>query len=371
MKIGLNATCFNNRPSGANQRFIGIYGELIKYLPNTEFILYEPKDCRVGNWFSEAPNVSIRRTPIPSEGRALKAMNGFWYWGSALRGEKFDFFEGFNMPIVKPKNGQTLLTLHDIRQMYPNGGSTLDRIAFRAILSRTLRTTDHLITVSHAMKEDIESFYPETPISVIHNGVNTKVYKNVLEHEQETFRTKYALPSKFLLAVGHFEKRKNYLNLIDSIAHLHEQGRPCNLLIIGNESGEGEVIREKIETMNLSNHITILSGLSDLEVRCAYRLCSLFVFPSSYEGFGIPILEAMSAGCPMVLSDIPVFREITQNQGVYFPYNAPKTIASAIDEVLSSDRAKNRLIEYGNKRVEDFSFKKISMNLAQLYNSLL
>ena len=123
--------------------------------------------------------------------------------------------------------------------------------------------------------------------------------------------------------------------------------------------------------MDLSDHVTILSGLSDLEVRCAYKLCSLFVFPSSYEGFGIPILEAMAAGAPMVLSELPVFREITQDQCVYFPYNDPNLMARAIDKVLSSDSEKDRLIQYGNKRVQDFSFKKISMDLVNVYKTLL
>ena len=105
-----------------------------------------------------------------------------------------------------------------------------------------------------------------------------------------------------------------------------------NLVIVGNDSGERKAIQERIDSAKLSANVTFLSGLSDLEVRCAYKLCSLFVFPSSYEGFGIPILEAMAAGCPMVLSDIPVFREITQDKGVYFPHDDVEAMAAAIDD---------------------------------------
>ena len=82
MKIGLNATCINDKPTGAKQRFLGIYGELIKRLTEAEFVIYEPIDCRVGDWFGNAPNVSVKRTSLPSEGRMRKFVNGFSYWNN-------------------------------------------------------------------------------------------------------------------------------------------------------------------------------------------------------------------------------------------------------------------------------------------------
>ena len=371
MKIGLNATCFNDRPSGANQRFVGIYTELIKQLPDAEFVIYEPSDFNISNWFDGAPNVSIRQTPIPSEGRINKLIKGFGYWQSAIKDEKFDIFESFNLPAIKIPSGKVLHTIHDIRGMHPEWGSIFKYIKYKFTIEDMLKKSDRIITVSESMKNEILSFYPDASISVVYNGFNASVYDHVSESDQQEFRMKYTLPSEFLLSVGHFEKRKNYLNLIDAVARLHDKDCPYNLLIIGNDSGEGKVMKEKIESMNLSSHVTILSGLTDLEVRCAYKLCSLFVFSSSYEGFGIPILEAMAADSPMVLSDIPVFREITEDQGVYFPYNDPDLIASAIDKVLLSDSEKNRLIQYGNKRVQNFSFQKLAMSIADVYKALI
>ncbi|WP_428357436.1 glycosyltransferase family 4 protein [Methyloprofundus sp.] len=368
MKIGLNATCFNDRPSGANQRFFGIYGELI---PDTEFIVYEPVDCKVGTWFNEAPNVSVRCTPIPSEGRIRKVVSKFGYWGKAIRNEGLDLLEGFNLPLENLPKGKTLLTVHDVRRMYSDWGSVLERVAYRAIIGKTLRAADHVITVSQSMKEEILGFYPDIPISVVFNGLNASKFDHVSVSDQQAFRLKYSLPAEFVLSVGHLEKRKNYLNLIDAISLLRDQGRSCYLVIIGNDSGEGLVIKEKIEQLNLSGYVKILSGLSDLEVRCAYKLSQLFIFPSSYEGFGIPILEAMAADCPIVLSDIPVFREITQGQGAYFSHDQPESIARVINEVLSSSCEIERLIKYGNKRVQDFGFKKIAGDLADVYKSIL
>lgn len=370
MKIGLNATCLNDRPSGARQRFVGIYGELVRRLPDAEFVVYEPADCRVGSWFDGAPNVSARHTPLPSEGRARKFFGGFRYWHSALPREGFDLFEGFNLPLVKAPTGRTLMTIHDIRGLHPESG-TLKRAAYKVVLGRSIRAADHVVTVSEAMKEEILSFYPGVPISVIYNGLDAREFDRISESDLLAVRLKYALPEDFVLAVGHVEKRKNYLRLVDAIARLRDRGRSCSLLIIGNDSGERKAIEERVESANLSGCVKILSGLSDLEVRCTYKLCSLFVFPSSYEGFGIPILEAMAASRPMVLSDIPVFREITQDRGVYFPHHDVESMAFAIEKVLSSSSERERLIEYGNARVQAFNFSSLAAQVEGLYRSIL
>jgi len=369
LKIGLNATCFNDRPSGARQRFVGIYGELVRRLPDTEFVVYEPADCRVGSWFNGAPNVSVRRTPLPSEGRVRKFLGGLSYWGSALAREKFDLFEGFNLPIVKAPSGKTILTIHDIRRMHPEWG-VVERTAYKAVVGKSLTGADHVITVSEAMRQDILSFYPGLPISVIYNGLDAQAFDRVSESDLQAVRRKFALPEEFVLAVGHFENRKNYLRLVDAFARLRDKGRACSLLIVGNDSGLRKTIEERIESAKLSDRVKTLSSLSDLEVRCVYKLCSLFVFPSSYEGFGIPILEAMAAKRPMVLSDIPVFREITQDKGVYFPHDDVESMAIAIEKVLSSSSERARLVEYGNDRVQDFSFPSLAAQVERLYRSL-
>jgi glycosyltransferase involved in cell wall biosynthesis len=370
LKIGLNATCLNDRPSGAKHRFVGIYGELVKRLPDAKFVIYEPADCRVGAWFDGAPNVEVRSTPIPSEGRAQKLVSGLRYWHTALALEGFDIFEGLNLPLVKAPTGRTLLTVHDIRGVRSEAG-VMERAAYRLFLERSLRAADHVITVSEAMKQEILSFAPETSISVIYNGLDATRYINVTEADQQTFRSNYGLPEKFILAVGHLERRKNYLRLIDAMARLRDGGLSCSLLIVGNDNGEKKVIEERIESAKLSGTVKFLSGLSDLEVRCAYKLCSLFVFPSSYEGFGIPILEAMAAERPMVLSDTPVFREITQDMGVFFPHADDKAMALAIESVLSSGSEYTRLVDYGKERVQAFSFGNLSLQLENLYRNLV
>ena len=366
LRIGLNATCINDRPSGAKQRFVGIYRELVRKLPEVEFVVFEPIDCRVGLWFDGLPNISVRQTPLHSEGRIRKFLTGLNYWPTTLPTAKLDSFECFNQPLVKALGAKTILTIHDARRIHPDW-SGWERFVYKLALARDLRAADHVITVSHTMKDEILGFWPNSSISVIYNGIDVSGFEAVTEVEMQAFRQKFDLPPSFVLAVGHFERRKNYLRLIESMAKVHERGISCQLIIVGNDSGDGKVMAERIQQLNMAGIVRILSGLSDLEVRCAYRLCSLFAFPSSYEGFGIPILEAMAAGCPMVLSDIPVFREITENCSVYFPHDDSVAIADAIEMVLSSSSERERQINYGKLRVKDFSFNNLADQLAGLY----
>ena len=370
IKVGLNATCLNERPSGAKQRFVGIYRELVKELPEAKFVVYEPVDCRVGLWFEDAPNVLFQPTRLHSERRISKLLGGLNFWPKTLSKESFDFFECFNQPLFKAPDGRTILTIHDVRRIHPEW-SGWERLAYKAALRRDLSLADHVITVSHAMKEEILDCFPEASISVIYNGIEPSEFDGVSYDEIMAIRIKYQLPETFILAVGHFEKRKNYLRLIDAMAHLRDTGNSCKLVIVGNDSGEGLPMRERVQSANLTEHVLILSGLDDTEVRCIYKMCQLFVLPSSYEGFGIPILEAMASGCPMALSDIPVFREITENRSVYFPYDDSVAMANAIHGLLNSEIERGLQIKYGLRRVQDFNFKSLAGQLANLYRTLL
>jgi glycosyltransferase involved in cell wall biosynthesis len=369
VKVGLNATCLNDRPSGAKQRFEGIYGALMKRLPEVEFVLYEPADCRVADWFSGTPNVTARRTSVPSEGRVGKFLHALAYWPSGLRGENFDVFECFNQPLVKSPNGRTLTTIHDIRRVYDDWNFA-ERQVYTWSLRHTLDTVDQVITVSEAMKGEILAFHPEARVTVIYNGLDPRLFAAVTEAEMQRVRLKFGLPEEFVLAVGHFEARKNYLRLIDAVKLLRDRGFSCSLVIVGNDSGERRLVEERVAAFRLGSSVKILSGLSDLEVRCTYKLSTMLVFPSAYEGFGIPILEAMAAGIPTVLSDIPVFREITEGRGVYFPHHSPEGIADAIQSTLTSPERLAELVQYGEDRVHDFSFDSLSAQVAGLYAKL-
>jgi glycosyltransferase involved in cell wall biosynthesis len=368
MIIGLNATCLNDRPSGAKQRFIGIYGGLINSLPNAKFFIYEPKDSDISSWFVNAANVTYIRTPIPSEGRVIKFLCSFIYFHCEFKKKKYDFFEGFHLPFFKPSSGIKFITIHDIRGMLPSSKLS-EKFLHKITLIKAINESDHLITVSEAMKKEILNFFPKASLSVIYNGISLINHQSIINEDVNKFRIKYGIKNNFILAVGHIESRKNYIRLIESLSILKKKQFDFKLIIIGNDSGEKNRLLILIRDLKLQDDIKFLSGLSDSEVLCAYKLCSLFIFPSLYEGFGIPILEAMAASCPIVLSDLPVFREITENTGVYFDPENVNSIVEAVELVLKSKDEQMRLISYGNERIKSFDYKNLAFQLEKLYKS--
>jgi len=366
MKIGLNATCFNDRPSGAKQRFIGLYSELIKRMPETEFVVFEPADCAVGRWFGDAVNVTIRHTPIPSTGRVRKFVAGFGYWSSILARENLDILEDFDLPVIAASGGRTFLTIHDIRSLHAKA-YWHDRAVYRAVAGHAFRVADRVITVSETMRRNILEEFPRAQVSVIYNGIDDTLLSKITENQILNIADKYTLPREFIMTVGHLEQRKNHLSLIDAIAKLRDRGNSCFLLIVGNDSGTKDSLKARIENRGLSSHIKILSQLPDIDVFSLYRLAKAFIFPSTYEGFGIPILEAMAADCPLVLSDIPVFRELTEGQAVYFPPIDVDAMALAIEKVLTSSSERDRLLNYGRKRIGMFKYSSLAAQLEDLY----
>lgn len=370
MKVGINATCLNERPSGAKQRFLGIYGSLFKFLPDIEFVVFEPKDCSIINALPTLPNLSKRKTTIPSKGRLVKFLKGQNYWKHSLENENFAAFEAMNMPLIRPSKGKTLLTIHDVRGLNREN-SFAKRTLFSTVLRDALKRADHVVTVSNTVRSEILSFYPNIPVSVIYNGVDLTATQNVRKRALDVFNTKYKLPREYILSVGHFEKRKNYTTLLKAVALLKKRRFDCSLVIIGNDSGELNALKKQVAEMGLIKRVSFLSNLSNEEVRCAYLNCALFAFPSSYEGFGIPILEAMAAGKPMILSDLEIFREITQNQSVYFDHRNVEEIADVIELGLCSQQLRENMVEYGYNRIYDFEFEQLANKLCRLYRTHL
>lgn len=365
MKIGINATCYNDRPSGAKQRFLGLYSQIFQLMHDHEFVIFQPSDCDLKNWFGEG-NIKYVNTPIPSEGRMLKFFKGKSFWKNALKNQDLDLFECFNIPTIPNPTGLTFQTIHDIRSL-ELGHSKFSRAFSKYVHNDSIKKVDRIITVSNYMKNQILDFFPTADVVKIYNGIN--VNDAVFSHDIDLNKRKndLKLPNNFLLSVGHFEKRKNYGRLLDSIKLIKEKGIDLPLIIVGNDNGQKKYISDKLNNLGLESHVKLFSNLSDSDVKLMYKLCKAFVFPSTYEGFGIPILEAMANGKPYILSDIEVFKEITEGHGIYFNPHDTESIASSILKALDDDQLCNQLAQFGERRVKDFDFRNIAIDLRNVY----
>jgi glycosyltransferase involved in cell wall biosynthesis len=365
MRIGLNATCFNDRPSGANQRFFSIYREVIRQNPGVEFLLYEPADYPVARHFSGAPNVIARPTPLPSVGRLERALRGAVFWPRALRADGVELFETFSLPLVIGAPCPVLLTIHDLRPIRADEPLFVRWMA-RMVLRHGFANARHVIAVSETVKAEIRTFREATPVTTVYNGIEA----NAFDRPVEDVQSRWSLPPEFLLSVGHIEPRKNFGLLVDAVAALRGRGLVRPLVIAGRDGGALGTLRRQIAMHGLADLVTIVSDADDEAIRGLYALCRLAVMPSRYEGFGIPLLEAMAARCPLVTSDIPVFREIVGGRGAYFPVEDSETAATVIERVWNDSADRARLILQGVERVQRFDLDSPARQIGAIYREL-
>ena len=369
--ISYNATCFNTNFSGANQRFFTLYRDLIKSLPNYQFIIYEPYDYSFKNIFKNNKNITFIKSRIKNDSsRLVKAIN-FLLYKKFFFSKNFNLGEVFNLPFLNNKNKNIIFTIHDLRYHYFYK-SSLTSYIYRFIFYLCVKNINNIIVVSNSMKDQVQKLFPQKKITVIPNNVELNKFKYDNVHAKNVLK-KFNIKNKYLLSIGHIEERKNYINLLKAFAIFSKKHIDCSLIIVGFVGQKN--IRDKLITYikinNLSSKVLLLDDVNEAEKIILYKQAELFIFPSKYEGFGIPILEAMSLRCPLVLSDIPVFKEITENKLFYFDPNKPLSIAKVLSSVFLSKTKRKFCISYGLNRVKDFSIEKNKKKLLDLYAETL
>ena len=363
MRIGINATSLNDRPSGARQRFVGLYGELFRAHPEHEYVIYEPSDCRIADWFPGLPNVRGVATPLPSTSRWRRFARGIGLWRRLLTRDRLDCFEVLHLPLMRAPNCPTILTVHDARPVLGDV-PFVRRALYRYILRRSLRRADAVITVSNKMRADLISLEPLARVSTIHNGIDPAPFLITKGLAAGT-------EAPFLLAVGHFEPRKNYDTLVRAFALIAARSDAPRLVIVGKDGGTLEATSLLVKALRLADRVDLLNDVGDEQLIDLYRAASILVFPSTYEGFGIPLLEAMAADLPMALSNVAVFRELTEDRAAYFdPLNAD-AMASVLLDLLGSPERQADQRAYGRLRVYDFDFSTLAGQLEALHCRVL
>jgi len=360
MRVGINATFLTARPSGAKNRFINIYIPFIKIAKHIKFVIFEPKNFSIKKNYKNIKNLTFVKTTISNEVRFAKIFYQYFYWQRILKKYKFDVFENFSFPTIKNSFGKTISTIHDLR-FVQNFSSYFDRMLFKLTLCMSLNKNDFIFVVSNTIKNELSNFFPNKKIVTIFNSIPKRKIKIKI-----IFKKKFRIKKKYVLSVGHLEKRKNYLKLIESFKIFNKDHKNSyNLIIIGNDNGYKNIIDDLIIKLNIKNDVMIFSGITNEELFAAYKECDLFIFPSIYEGFGIPILEAISFSSRICLSNIDVFREIAKNKANYFDPKSLNSIVKTMNHALNKKNVFKRFY------IQRFSEQNVVDELNSFYKKIL
>jgi glycosyltransferase involved in cell wall biosynthesis len=264
-----------------------------------------------------------------------------------------------------------VITVHDIAYIrFPFLLNKSRQVYKKYILNISVKKADIIIADSYSTKRDIIEFFKidEEKIKVIHLGVESRFrpISNV-----EGYRTRNNLPTKMVLNIGTLEPRKNVVALVRAFKKLQERGlRDYNLVIAGEKGWLYKKIFEEIRSSGMEQSIRLLGIIRDDELPLLYNCADLFVYPSLYEGFGLPPLEAMACGVPIITSNTSSLPEVVGNAGIMIDPCDIESLSDKMYRVLKDKKLKHQMSRDGLKRSKMFTWEKTVNDVIEVYNQI-
>ena len=391
MKIGLDAKrAFHNfRGLGSYTRTL-IEG-LIEFYPQINLKLYTPApdDMRGKSWLeSISSKKNNQNKNILLEVCTPKSFFS-WIFPSLWRSfflsqdfieKKLDIYHGtsgeipFLVPIRNKRKYKFVVTIHDLIFMrYPQHFSFIDRIVYRIKNKRSCHNADLVLSICEHTKKDLIEFFgiKEEKIRVVYQACHPRFYQKLGITERVSVLAPYGISSRYILFVGAIEENKNVFRAVKAFQKITKEFTH-NFIIIGK--GKGDYLTE-IETFinkeNLTSRVKILENINNEQLPAFYQGADLFFYPSLYEGFGLPIVEALFSGMPVLTSHGSSFPESAGPHSVYITPEDVDEMSFKMRRILEDVDLRNKMSQKGLEYVQRFHWKETTQTLINLYKELL
>ena len=376
MVIAIDIRLLGKKRTGDEMVFRYLTRELVKLESEARLLLLtdETDPERIGMLEQELGTTGRGNVEIISLGKANRYSWNLFVVARFLRLRKVDIFHTqYILPFFVPKRTKLFAHIHDISfRVFPDLIGWKDRFFLSLLIPRTMRIADRILVPSVFTKEEIINQYrvAKDRIVVIPNAVGDEFLSQATEADIVRVRAKYSLPEKFLLAVGTMQPRKNIAFLVRVFAEVSKRIPDLKLVLVGKRYGYRYdlEIEHAIEETDTGKSVIFPGYVDAADMPAVYAGAEAFIFPSLYEGFGIPILEALSQGTPVAASDIPPSREISGTGAGFF---APSDIASAVQmsyNVTIDEKLRSELSTHGKERINLFSWEKSARLLRDIFH---
>jgi len=368
MKIGFDAKRAFHNKSGLGNYSRDSIRLLSDFFPDNEYLLYNPK---VGNVDFKI-NESNTRIVYPN-GKLNKLLSSYWRQKPIVKQlikDKVDVFVGLSNEIpngLEETSIKSIVVIHDLIFIrFPELYSAIDVKIHVKKVKRACRIADKIIAISQSTKNDIVEFLKVDPdkIEVVYQGCHPAFQKDFNIEQQKTVKEKFNLPERYILNVGTIEKRKGLLTAVQAISDFND----VHLVVVGKETKYTETVKEFITKFNMQNRVHFLKNVSMPELASIYQLADIFVYPSIFEGFGIPIIEALFSKTPVISSTGSCFSEAGGEYSWYVEPGNSSELKLAILELWNSPETRNEMASRGLEFVQQFSDENVAKNLFNAIN---
>jgi glycosyltransferase involved in cell wall biosynthesis len=378
--IAIDIRLLGKKRTGDEAVFFHLTKEVLKIDKENRYHLLtdETKATKIASLYARLECVGQENVRIISLSTFNRFSWNLWALPAYLFRNKTDVFHTqYILPLFSPKRTKIIIHIHDVSfRANPELIGLFDRFFLALLIPRSLRRAALILTPSQFTKDEIVKYYALSPnkIVVVSNAIGENFLRENAGNTEKKreIREKYRLPEHFIITVGTLQPRKNIPFLINAFASLRKRLPEMRLVLVGNRSAHhtDTRIESAITSQNLGAAVIFPGFIRESDLPTVISLARAFVLPSLYEGFGIPLLEAMSQNVPIAASDIPSLREIGGEAALYFD---PESIANCEERLYTlctNQEQKMILIEHGKERVRLFSWQKSAEHLLEEYKRL-
>ncbi len=332
----------------------------------------DPRNSHLRPPLSELPTYTAR---LPRRRWRLRAAVSY-FGGPSMDGVLggVDLFHATEHLLPKLTRARSVFTLHDTAYLlFPQYHLPRNRVFLRRMMPRFLQRADRIIAVSESTRRDALRFYRLDPekIDVIPEGVDARFNPDLDPKALAEIRRRYGLPERFVLHVGTIEPRKNLTTLLEAYAGLLPRHPEVGLVIAGGKGWLYERFFERLRSLGLEQRVILTGHVPDEDVPGLLNTSEVFAFPSEFEGFGLPPLEAMACGVPVVCSNAASLPEVVGDAGVLLPPRDVGAWVEALDRVLRGPELRSELRAKGLIRAGLFTWDATATKTIQVYRSAM
>ena len=364
---------FNHTGLGNYSRYA--VSAIAEAYPENEYLLCSARPPRNRPAICDLPGVRTV-TPDTSTGRLL---SGLWrHWGGLapqLRREGAEIYHGLSneLPLDIHKAGiPSVVTIHDlIFRRIPDNYKPADRLLYDFKFSRAARAATRVIAISERTRADLIELYgiPESKIDVIYQGCDPIFSRPVTPAMLDEVRGRYRLPERYIVSVGTLEQRKNQLLAVEALPLLPPD--VC-LVTVGRERNSyGRMLDSRIAALGLADRVMRLHGVPTADLPALYAMAQVAAYPSRYEGFGLPLLEAIGSGTPVIAATGSCLEEAGGPGACYVSPDSPRQFADAAQAILSDPARRRQMVAEGRRWISRFDRRTFAEQVMETYHKAM